>query len=305
MMKRTADTPNGNHGMDADLDIIEEENTFGIPGASRIPSKQLLASIRRLADMGNQDENATEITAPTGTGRIDLKTEPPAVRNEGLASVGPGSLSTIINSATEGSKMSLQQRIAYIMENGQPFCNHCKDYYLPKTLGITACTYCGCGRPNDQHNSNGNFSHVEGETVADEVGGKEIIKVQSISLASTDDYVKLFNSKIATDSDNYHRGYNDAMNGQELDEDLALLSDDYYNGYEQYKFFNKTPQQSVGQKLYDIKPNSNGIPRSYDHHLTPGEFDRGPIQLTDGQGRAAVANKLPFPIDVIEKFFEV
>jgi len=302
MMKRTADTPNGNHGMDADLDTIEEENTFGIPGTSRIPSKQLLASIRRLADMGNQDENATEITAPTGTGKIDLKKEPPAVKNEGLASVSPGSLSTLIGA----SKMSLQQRIAYIMENGQPFCNHCESHYFPKSLGITACTDCGCKRPNDDHGRQvGNFSHVEGGTVADEVGGKEIIKVQSIRLASTDDYVKLFNSKIATDSDNYNRGYNDAMNGQELDEDLALLSDDYYNGYEQYKFFNKTPQQSVRQNLYDIKPNSNGIPRSYDHHLTPGEFDRGPIQLTDGQGRAAVANKLPFPIDVIEKFFEV
>ena len=305
-MKYATETGTGNHGMDADLDTIEEDL---LPGANRAPSNQLLASIRRLADISNQDENSTK---PTAIGQhapetIDLAGQPPLVRSE-TAAVTPGSLSTLVGPASKGNQMSLNKRIAYVMENGQPFCNHCESYYLPKSLGKIACTDCGCNRPNDDHGRvEPDFSHAEGETVLDEVGGKEIIKQESrtFNLDSTDGYLELFNSKIATDSDNYYRGYVDAENGQELDEDLALLSDDYYNGYEQHKFYNKTPQQSVGQSLYDMKPNSNSLPRNYDNKLSPGEFDRGPIQLTDGQGFAAVAGKLPFPADVIENFFEI
>ena len=284
-MKYATETGTGNHGMDADLDDIEEGL---LPNASREPGKKLLANI------STQDENATEVTAPTGQTSTDLTKEPGMVKDEGLASVSPGSLSTIIS---EGKKMSLSARIAYVMENGQPFCNSCEDYYLPVSIGTTACTKCGS---NDK-----DLSHVEGETVADEDAGKDIIKTTSVELNTTDDYINLFSTKVATDSDNYNRGYIEAMNGQELDEDLALLSDDYFNGYEQRKFYNKTPQQSVGQQLHDIKPNSNLIPRNWGGHLTPGQVDAGPIQLTDGIGRAAVSSKLPFPVDVVENFFEV
>ena len=49
------------------------------------------------------------------------------------------------------------------------------------------------------------------------------------------------------------------------------------------------------RKLFDIKPNSNAIPRT--DHSTIADKDAGPLQLT--------AKKLPFPADVIEKFFEV
>jgi hypothetical protein len=305
MMKYATETGTGNHGMDADLDSIEEDT---LPGTSKTPSNQLVAAIRRLADRSNQDENATEVTAPTGQSTIDLSKNTQLVKNDGLSSVSRGSLSSMMDGTHEGNKMSLNKKIAYIMENGQPFCNHCESYYIPKSLGVTACTYCGCKQPNNDHGKqDSNFSRVEGETVADEVGGKDIIKQESrtINLNTTDDYVKLFNSKIATDSDNYYRGYNDALNGRELDEDLALLSDDYYNGYEDRKYYNKTPQESIGQSLYDIKPNSNGLPRSYDSDLTPGKVDAGPITLTDGQGLASVARKLQFPIDVIENFFEI
>jgi len=284
LMRYATETGTGNHGMDADLDATEEDL---LPGSSRVPAKTLLANI------STQDGNPTEVTAPTGTSTIDVTKEPGVVNNEGLSSVSPGSLSPIIN---EGKKMSLSARIAYVMENGQPFCNRCEDYYLPTSIGKIACTRCG------------DLEHVEGPTVSDEDAGKDIIKTThtaAVELNTTDDYINLFNKKIATDSDNYYRGYNDAMNGQELDEDLALLSDDYYNGYEQYKFYNKPAQQSSGQKLYDIKPNSNLIPRNWDNVLTPERVDAGPLQLTDGIGRAAIAGKLPFPIDVVEKFFEV
>jgi len=190
------------------------------------------------------------------------------------------------------------------MENGQPFCNHCENYYLPVSLGRTACTNCGCGQPNDDHDKQDpNFSHVEGKTVADEVGGSDIIKEESktINLNTTDDYINLFHKK-ASDSELYYRGYDEAMSGKELDEDLAILSDDYYNGYQQHKFYNKTPQQSVAQELYNIKPNSNELPRG--NGIKPEDFDRGPLQLTDGVG-SVTASKVPFPIDVLQKFFEV
>jgi len=287
-MKYATETGTGNHGLDDDLKSIENED---LPWTLTVPAKTLLANI------STQDENPTEVTAPTGTGQTDLTKEPGMVKNEGLASVIPGSLSKIIS---EGKKMSLSARIAYVMENGQPFCNSCEDYYLPVSIGTVACAKCGS---NDK-----DLSHVEGETVTDEDGDRDIIKTTraaSNGLATTEDYMDLFKEKIATDSDNYNRGYMEAMNGQELDEDLALLSGDYFNGYEQRKFYNKTPQQSIGQQLHDMKPNSNLIPRNWEGQLTPGKVDAGPLQLTDGIGRAAVSSKLPFPVDVVKNFFEV
>ena len=308
-MKHTA-TPSTDHELDADFDNIDADAPLG---GVRIPSNQLLAAVRRLADIGNQDENATEVTAPTGKGHTDLEKQPGMGRNE-TAAVTPGSLSTLIGGASKGNKMSLNKRIAYVMENGQPFCNHCESHYLP-VLGKTACTDCGCGRPNDDHGAlNSDFSgaslgyeQIEGPTVADKVGNKEIIKEErkNFSFKTADDYIALFNTKVATDSDNYYRGYNDALNGNPLDEDFAILSDDYFHGYQDYKYYNKTPQESIQQELYDMKPNSNNNPRDYEKGETkPVDYDRGPLQLTDGIGTVS-AGKVIIPNDIIEKFFEV
>ena len=112
--------------------------------------------------------------------------------------------------------------------------------------------------------------------------------------------------KKSNDSELYYRGYNDAQAGKPLDEDLALLSDDYYNGYDQHKFYNKTPQQSIGQNLYDMKPNSNARGRE-DDRMRPEDYDRGPLELTDGIGHVTASVRLAsiFPNDVIQKFFEV
>jgi len=191
------------------------------------------------------------------------------------------------------------------MENGEPFCNHCETNYFPGTR--VACTNCGCNQPANDHGiGENNFSgesltNVEGPTVKDLDGGRDIIK-EDAKMGSAGKYLNMF-KKQANDSELYYEGYNDAMAGKPLDEDKALLSDDYFNGYEQYKFYNKTPQESAGQKLYDIKPNSNAIPRS--DSMTPGEYDRGPLELTDGFGHATASRKFSsiYPIDVIEKFF--
>jgi len=300
-----AETGQGSYSDDDSLEAIEapleEEGRsegFGLPGQSAVGT----VSFFRLADIGNEDENSTRLTAlgdePKDT--IDVVGKPDVVSNQGLSSVSPGSLSPLINGVPEGKKMSLSSKIAFVMENGEPFCNHCERNFVPEALGPRmACTFCGCGRPNDDHNIgqddfNGKdlLSHAEGETVKDEDAGRNIIKEDSTVSSkrdSADEFLEYFHSS-SDASKLYYQGYMDAESGKLLDEDMALLSKDYYNGYEQYKFYNKSPQQSEGQKLFNIKPNSNQIPRQGE--MTPGEADRGPLELTDGTNHATASKVL-------------
>jgi len=297
-MMRYATQDNGNYGDDASLRAIEspteEDEGFGLPGQSAIGT----VGYFRFADIGNEDENSTRLTAlgdkPRDT--IDVTGQPPVVSNEGLSSVSPGSLSTII-----GANMSMDARIAYVMENGEPFCNHCETNYFPGTR--VACTNCGCGQPANDHGlGEDNFKRVEGPTVAELDGGKDIVKEDSARMGSAGNFYAMF--KQANDSELYYQGYGDAQAGKPMDEDLALLSKDYYEGYRAYKFYNKTPQQSEGQQLFDIKPNSNSIPRS--HGMHPEDYDTGPIQLTDGTGSVTASKRISnLPVDVIKKFFEI
>ena len=196
----------------------------------------------------------------------------------------------------------MSARIAYIMENGEPFCNHCEKNFIPRNLTRVACTNCGCGQPANAHGigSNNFLEHVEGPPVSDKVENANEGLVKQDHVASANPYLSMF--KQSNDSELYYQGYNDAQAGKPLDEDLALLSDDYFHGYEQYKFYNKTPQQSIGQSLYDLKPNSNAIPR--DNKMHPEDYDRGPLELTDGTGHVTASSSI-FPIDVVQKFFEV
>ena len=295
---RYATQDNGNYGDDASLRAIEshteEDEGFGLPGQSPIGT----VGYFRFADIGNEDENSTRLTAlgdePKDT--IDVAGQPPVVSNEGLSSVSPGSLSTII-----GANMSMDARIAYVMENGEPFCNHCETNYFPGTR--VACTNCGCGQPANDHGlGKDNFKRVEGPTVAELDGGKDIVKEDSARMGSAGNFYAMF--KQSNDSELYYQGYGDAQAGKPMDEDLALLSKDYYEGYRAYKFYNKTPQQSEGQQLFDIKPNSNSIPRS--HGMHPEDYDTGPIQLTDGTGSVTASKRISnLPVDVIKKFFEI
>ena len=148
-------------------------------------------------------------------------------------------------------------------------------------------------------NLGNNLDNIEGENVED-LAPNEIVKTET-RLASTDDYLALF-QKTSSDSQLYYRGYMEGLEGRPLDEDLALLSKDYFEGYDQSKFYKQSPQQSSAQQLYNIKPNSNNLPRG--GRMTPEDEDRGPLQLTDGQNRATASKSL-FPVDVLNKFFEV
>lgn len=308
---RYASQDNGNYGDDSTLKGIEdaeEGEGFGIPGQSTVGT----------VGTSNAIDGESTAIGLLNTTHADLGAEhgsqvtPLDGLNLGYNGVP---MSPMTKKDTQlGLGASMKTVIAYVMENGEPFCNHCEKNFVPKVLGPRmACTYCGCGRPNDDHGEGEeNFLGEDLQTIeagkieeGDVVDG-DVIKISdkpTVRKGSTEEFVGFFN-KTANDSELYTKGYQDAMDGKPLDEDLALLSDDYYHGYDQYKFYNKTPQQSVGQKLFDIKPNSNAIPRP--GQITPGEADRGPMQLTDGFNHAT-ASKLSsvFPIDVVEKFFEV
>ena len=309
---RYASQDNGNYGDDATLKGIEsseESEGFGIPGQSLTVGDRV--TFRRKADIGNEDENSTRLTAlgDEPKDNIDVTGKPPVTNNQGLGSVTPGSLGTLINGVNEGKKMSLDARIAYVIENGEPFCNHCEKNYIPTSFTRLACTYCGCGQPNDDHglldeDFMGEDLHTieAGKIEEGDVVDGDVIKTSDepvVKKGSAEEIIGMF--KKSNDSKLYYQGYYDAMDGKPLDEDLALLSDDYYHGYDQYKFYNKSPQQSSGQTLYDMKPNSNSIQRG---EMTPGEADRGPLELTDGSNHAT-AKKIAsiYPIDVMEKFF--
>ena len=304
-----AELGQGSHSDDDSLEAIEDhEHGFGLPGQSAVGH---VGGVR-LADIGNQDENSTGITAPTGHHKIKLTEEPGIVSNEGLSSVSPGSLSPLINGAL-GSNMNA--RIAYIMENGEPFCNHCERNFVPSNFTRIACTNCGCGQPNEDHGNldhlfeNGNahvanvdLEHVEGPTVADEVRGKEIVKQES-RYSFVDMALESFQKK-SNDSELYYRGYNDAHAGKPLDEDLAILSDDYFHGYDQHKFYNKTPLQSTGHDphgTHDLQHNTQPI--GAHHEMRPMDYDRGPLELTDGFGHVT-ASKTASMYDAAHMFMD-
>ena len=185
--------------------------------------------------------------------------------------------------------------IAYVIENGEVKCASCENYYIPESEAHVKAAHCGAPDCHDEREEE-EMKNADGVWVSsklhrnveegDVVDGR-VIKTtdEETRLASTDDYLNAFN-KEASDSQLYYRGYEDAKAGRPLDEDLAELSDDYFHGYDQFKFYHIGPQQSVPQSLYDIKPNSNNNPR-----MTQGEVDAGPNQLTDGHSFATHASK--------------
>jgi len=260
-----------------DGQAIEDEEGFRLPGT-------VITGSLVVADRFNQDENATEVTAPTGVDTIDLIGEPKKTRNDGLSSPNIGSLSTMIEPAS---------RHIHTAHCGFPDC--------PDAEGFTDYT-----EEDGQYIPKKNIDHftlVAGDLAEEpEVNQEDIIKEApkkpDTVLASTSDYIDLF-QKTSSDSELYYKGYMDGIDGKTLDEDLALLSDDYFHGYDQAKYYHQPAQVSAEQKLFDIKPNSNNIPRK---PIMQTDADRGPNELTDGTNRATAGKGLP--IDVVLKFLE-
>lgn len=73
-----------------------------------------------------------------------------------------------------------------------------------------------------------------------------------------------FRRVLATDSDLYELGYKDRLDGKEMDQGLANLSQDYYQGYNQAGFYFERANESAPQNLVDIdeRYKSNDLPRN-------------------------------------------
>ena len=197
-------------------------------------------------------------------------------------------------------------KVAWVMENGEVKCASCETYFVPENeeqVKTAHCGFPGCADaegvvdynqegphtfvPNG--NADDHFTLVAGKIEEGDVVDGDVVKTgdEDTKLASTEDYLEAF-KKTATDSALYNRGYEDARAGKTLDEDLAELSDDYFHGYGQYQFYNKTPQESVPTNVYDIKPNSN---LSVGGPLMQSDADSGPNELTDGHRPATASIK--------------
>lgn len=209
--------------------------------------------------------------------------------------------------------MASFNKSAWVMEHGEIKCaGSCESYFVPNSWDQVKNAHCGFPGCADaegvvdytrtshdgveqfvrNNHADDHFTLVANKLPHDveegDVVDGNVIKTTveaNTRLANTEDYISAF-YKTATDSDLYKRGYMDAMQGKELDEDLAELSDDYFHGYDQYKYYHLDNQASAPQTLYDIKPNSNLNPR-----MTQGEVDFGPNQLTDGHSFATHASR--------------
>ena len=87
----------------------------------------------------------------------------------------------------------------------------------------------------------------------------------------SEDYMATI-QKQASDSDVYYQGYADATGGKQMDEGLANLSMDYYQGYKQGLLYNENNLQSAPAKIEDVAMQSyypektNSAPYALDHN---------------------------------------
>jgi len=87
---------------------------------------------------------------------------------------------------------------------------------------------------------------------------------------TAEDYYKTMN-KIASDSDVFYKGYSDATSGKEMDEGMANLSMDYYQGYKQGLLYNEPnlvsspphPQDVNSQTHYEMPKSAPNYPNNF------------------------------------------
>ena len=286
--------PFGNYAADDDLESIEDNS---LPGTSTVGTVGRVFNSKHHkfaqdnpinSDYGigtapvtvtTTDVDATGgTTDPLNTLKIDPTFNTPRSRTP-MSSKKISARNLELSISDEGFN-----KTAWLMENGEPYCNHCDTNFIPERIGARmACTNCGCGDPANDHGLlDGNFdgssldtgsgqqvvacrvaNYEEGDIAPDgdvvKTGDEEVTAGRKFN--STEDYLDLFQKK-ATDSELYYRGYEEAKAGRPLDVDLAEVSDDYFNGYQDRSVYKSTPQNSAPQKLFDIKPNSNLLPRT-------------------------------------------
>lgn len=84
---------------------------------------------------------------------------------------------------------------------------------------------------------------------------------------SSEDYMATI-QKQASDSDVYYQGYDDATSGKQMDEGLANLSMDYYQGYKQGLLYNQTNLESAPPHPGDVHELSDfEMPKSAPYYI--------------------------------------
>jgi len=321
-----------NRSADGDLEAIEEDRLPGTNTAAKIFNlRQRLAGENPTLDDGVG-------VAPVKPTRLDLNTETQLTKNQGLSAPNAGSLSPLIGSVLEGNNMFNKVAwVIENGEIKCASCERYYVPQTFEQTKTAHCGFPGCADaegkvdytkegmefiPNG--NAENHFTLAAGKIEEGDMIDGDVIKTgeedeekatretkswlnfhprkrkinRQMTLSSTQDYVDAF-TKEANDSDLYYRGYMDGLAGKPLDETLAEVADDYFHGYDQAKHYNLKPQESSPQVVYDIKANSNLIPRAEE---TPKVFNAGPAAVAASKTASEELSKV-FPVDVVNKFF--
>jgi hypothetical protein len=231
-------------------------------------------SSKKLADRSNTDESGS----PGGVGApkhvYDINVEDPPEQqlfgDAGETSRGDGSINMLASTINPETRKIVH---AYVAENGEPKCSVCDNYYTPKSIAEAKLAHCGhCPEDNPDANKIEEGDVVDGD----------VVKTASI--------------KMSNDSELYTRGFLDHMHGKPLDEDLAVLSDDYFNGYDQARYYGKTPLESVGAQPHKVTQ-----PASPDNSLEGWESIDRIDHKYDIDRSKIIASTLP--TNVLETFF--
>lgn len=239
---------------------------------------QFTGSVKK-SDRANSDMESSPggLTAPKHTYQIDVE-NPPTQQEFGDAGETSRGDGTFIM-ATLTYNPELRKIInAYIIENGSPQCSVCNEYYIPKSISDAKLAHCGhCpedrldearGRtpPGEVHGTwntpaearRGNeivgYGPDDGNPELNRYEEGDVVDGNVIKTAPREGMKNLRDSSLkeSSDSELYVRGFLDHLHGKPLDEDLAVLSDDYFNGYDQARYYGKTPLESVGAKPHHV-----------------------------------------------------
>lgn len=226
---------------------------------------------KKEADISNTDENPSpgNISAPKSVYRVNVE-DPPEQQlfgDAGETSRGDGSINMLASTLNSETRKIVH---AYIIENGTPQCSVCENYYTPKTIAQAKLAHCGhCPEDNPDANKIEEGDVVDGDVVKtskeastnkpeDCPGcGEKTSRTWVNNSCNTcgykqEDKTKQSSTKFSNDSELYTRGFLDHLHGKPLDEDLAVLSDDYFNGYDQARYYGKTPLESVGAQPHKV-----------------------------------------------------
>ena len=199
---------------------------------------------------------------------------------------------------------------AYITENGTPKCSVCENYYTPKSIAEAKLAHCGhCPEDNPDANKIEEGDVVDGDVVKTASTencpgcGEKTSRTWVNGSCNTCGYkdedkskTKKATQKVSNDSELYTRGFLDHLHGKPLDEDLAVLSDDYFNGYDQARYYGKTPLESVGAQPHKVTK-----PASPDNSLDGWEPIDRINHKYDIDRSQIIASTLP--TNVLEAFF--